>query len=375
MMINWNNIREEFPVTKKYVYLNHAAVSPLSNRTFRAMRDFLEDATQNGAVNSFRWYETIRSCRKNVANLLNADKTEIAFMKNTTQGILIAANGIDWKAGDNVVTANAEFPANVYPWLNLSRFGVETRFVQEKERRILIEDIESAIDSRTRAVAISHVEFASGFRNDLKTIGEMCRDKDIFFIVDAIQSLGAIQVDVKDYNIDVLAADGHKWLLGPEGAACFYCAKETQDRLINTNLGWMGVINASDYLNYDMTQKQNAQRFEEGSYNTTGLYGLNATIEMLLEIGIENIEKRVLQLTDLLIKKLLKKSYCVLSSLVPNERSGIVSFQGSKHSSAELCSMLRKKNVIVADRADGIRVSPHFYNSEEEIMKLLDLLP
>lgn len=374
-MIDWKGIREEFPVTKKYIYLNHAAVSPLSRRTFRAMQDFLEDATQNGAVNAPLWDETIQACRQNVAKLLNAYVDEIAFMKNTTQGILIAANGIDWKAGDNVVTANAEFPANVYPWLNLSRFGVETRFVEENGRRILVEDIEAAVDSKTRAVAISHVEFASGFRNDLKTLGEIRHDKDIFFIVDAIQSLGAIQVDVTDYNIDILAADGHKWLLGPEGAACFYCAKEAQDRLTNTNLGWLGVINASDYLNYDMTPKQNAQRFEEGSYNTTGLHGLNATVEMLLEIGVENIEKRILQITDLLIEQLLKKAYRVLSSLVPDERSGIVSFQGSKASSAELCSMLREKNVIVADRAGGVRVSPHFYNSEEEIIRLVNLLP
>ena len=374
-MVDWTALRGEFPVTKKHIYLNHASVSPISWRASLAMQKFIADATQNGAVNEPRWKQSVQKCREAAARLLNADVSEIAFTKNTTHGILIAANGIDWREGDNVITADVEFPANVYPWLNLARFGVETRFVHEQQKRIPLTDIESAIDSRTRALTISHVEFASGFRNDLKTLGEICRARNIFFIVDAIQSLGALPVDVKAFNIDVLAADGHKWIMGPEGAACFFCEKDMQERLVNTNVGWGSVINESDYLSYDFTQKPNAQRFEEGSYNNVGLHGLKAALELLLEIGVENIEQRVLHLTDLLIEKLLEKGYQVVSSLIPKERSGIVCFQSTQYSPAKLCAQLRQENIIVSHRAGAVRVSPHFYNSEDEILKLVETLP
>ncbi|CAI8045048.1 Probable cysteine desulfurase [Geodia barretti] len=250
------------------------------------MTGFIEDATVNGAVNAEQWAETAEVCRAAAAQLINANTTEIAFMKNTTQGILIAANGIDWRKGDNVVTTAVEFPANIYPWWSLKeRYGVQTRMVPERDGYIHIEDIASAIDTRTRALTISHVEFASGFRNDIQALGDLCREHDIWFIIDAIQSLGAIEVDVKSCNVDILAADGHKWLLAPEGAAIFYCADEKRERLINTNIGWSSVVNPRDFLDYDLTQKPDATRFEEGSYNSVGLYGLKAAIDLLLDIG------------------------------------------------------------------------------------------
>ena len=194
-MTDWTRWREQFPVTEKYIYMNHAGVAPLSLRARNAMRGFLDDATTNGAIHMDGWGTTVEVCRQSAARLINADASEIAFMKNTTQGILIAANGIDWHAGENVVTTAAEFPANVYPWWSLKeRHGVETRMVAEREGRIPIDELEAAIDSRTRAVTISHVEFASGFRNDIGAIGEICRKKGIWFVVDAIQSAGVINV-------------------------------------------------------------------------------------------------------------------------------------------------------------------------------------
>ena len=222
-MSSWMQWREQFPVTQKYIYLNHAGVSPLSLRARDAMQDFLNDAADNGGVNAASWTATVEACRHSAAQLINADPSEIAFMKNTTQGLIIAANGIDWHQCDNIVTTAVEFPANVYPWWSLKeRYGVEMRMVQERRGQILTEEIEAAIDARTRVVTISHVEFASGFRNDIAAIGEICRKKGIWFVVDAIQSLGVIDLDVKACNIDILAADGHKWLLAPEGAAIFY---------------------------------------------------------------------------------------------------------------------------------------------------------
>lgn len=368
--------RTEFPVTQSYVYMNHAGVAPLSNRVRNAMIGFAEDATVNGAVNVESWVETIESCRSVAAQLINADATEIAFMKNTTQGILIAANGIDWRAGDNVVTTAVEFPANVYPWWSLKeRYGVETRMVPEREGRIYLEDIVAALDERTRVVTISHVEFASGFRNDIRSIGEMCRERDIWFVVDAIQSLGAIEVDVKSSHVDILAADGHKWLLAPEGAAIFYCANDKLERLINTNVGWASVVNPREFLDYDLTQKPDATRFEEGSYNSIGLYGLKAAIELLLEIGVSNIESYILELTAGLIKGLDSKGYRVITPQSDSERAGIVVFESDHHTPAELYALLNERNIISAERGSGVRVSPHFYNTEAEIADLLEVLP
>ncbi len=368
--------RTEFPVTKSYVYMNHAGVAPLSNRVRNAMSGFVEDATVNGAVNVESWTETVENCRSVAAQLINADATEIAFMKNTTQGILIAANGIDWQAGDNVVTTAVEFPANVYPWWRLKeRYGVETRMVPEREGRIYFEDIVTAIDERTRVVTISHVEFASGFRNDIKAIGEMCRERDIWFVVDAIQSLGAIEVDVKSSCVDILAADGHKWLLAPEGAAIFYCANDKLERLINTNVGWASVVNPREFLDYDLTQKPDATRFEEGSYNTVGLYGLKAAIELLLEINVSKIENYILELTAGLMKGLDSKGYRVITPKPDSERAGIVVFESDQHTPAELYALLNERNIITAERGSGVRVSPHFYNTESEVADLLEVLP
>lgn len=373
-MIDWDKCREQFPVTKKYIYLNHAGVAPLPLCVHQAMGRFLDDATNNGAVNSKLWEATAETCRTNAAKLINSDTDEIAFMKNTSQGIIIAANGIDWREGDNVVTTAVEFPANVYPWWSLKRLGVETRMVPERKRRIHIEDIEAAIDERTRCVTISHVEFASGFRNDIAAIGDLCRERGLWFVVDAIQSVGAIDVDVRACNVDILAADGHKWLLAPEGAAIFFCAKEKQEALINTNVGWAGVVNPRDFLNYDFIPQPAATRFEEGSYNSVGLYGLNAAIELLLEVGIPNIEQRILDLTERLIEGLRSKSYRLLTPTGESERSGIVVFENDQWTSADLVDRLRGENVIGAERG-GVRLSPHFYNSEAEIDRVLDLLP
>jgi len=368
--------RAEFPVTKSYVYMNHAGVAPLSRRVRDAMVGFVEDATVNGAVNVDTWTETVEMCRTVAAQLVNADATEIAFMKNTTQGILIAANGIDWREGDNVVTTAVEFPANVYPWWSLKeRYGVETRMAPERDGRIHLENIIEAIDERTRVVTISHVEFASGYRNDIKAIGEICRERDVWFVVDAIQSLGAIEVDVKSSHIDILAADGHKWLLAPEGAAIFYCAKDKLERLINTNVGWASVVNPREFLDYDLTQKPDATRFEEGSYNSTGLYGLKAAIDLLIEIGISNIETRILELTSGLIKGLDTKGYRVITPKSDSERAGIVVFESDHYTPAELFTLLNERNIITAERGSGVRVSPHFYNTELEIADLLETLP
>ena len=374
-MLDWEDLRRFFPVTQKYIYLDHAGVSPLSTQVQSSMEAFLKEATENGYTNPEMWTETIESCRQSAARLINANPDEIAFVKNTTQGIILTANGINWQVGDNVVTTNVEFPSNIYPWWNLERHGVETRLVQEMNKRILVEDIIAKIDSRTRIVTISHVEFASGYRNDITTIGEICRDKGILFFVDAIQALGAFEVDVKKQHIDFLSADGHKWLLGPEGAAIYYCAKNKLNQLTNTNIGWASVVDDLSFSEYNLTQKPSARRFEEGSYNTVGIFGLNAAITLLLEIGIPNIERRILDLTQCLIKNLYDQGYEILSPVENElERSGIVIFRSRKFSSDMLFELFYQSGVSCAKRGGGIRLSPHFYNSEAEIDIVADIL-
>ena len=376
-MTDWDAIQKEFPVTENYAYFDHAAVSPLSNRVVKAVNDYLAMITRSGFAREARdqFAGVVADARAGIARLINAEADEIAFVKNTTQGIIIAANGIDWREGDNVVTASVEFPANVYPWLNLALQGVTTRFVQERDARIPVEDIEKMIDHRTRAVSISFVEFASGFRNDLEAVGHICHDKGILFIVDAIQGLGVLDIDVKKCRIHVLSSDGHKWLLAPEGAGCFYCSREALDRIHLKEVGWSSVINASAYLDYNLVLRPDARRFEEGSLNTMGIYALGAAVDLILEIGIRNVEARVLALTDLLIERLKEKGYQIVSSLVPEERSGIVCFRNCGCSSAELCQRLADNRIVVSNRAGSVRVSPHFYNSEAEIERMVDLLP
>jgi len=367
--------RSEFPVTRTCAFMNHAAVAPLSQRAVNAMRGLLDDLLANGDQNSKQWDLAVQRTRELAAQLINASPSEIAFVKNTTEGIAHVANGFPWSPGDNVVVTNVEFPANVYPWLNLADRGVETRFVKEKAGRIPFEDISDAIDSRTRIVSLSYVEFVSGFRNDLGRLGELCRKRGALFVVDAIQGLGVLKLDVQECGVDFLSADGHKWLLAPEGAGVFFCSNRVADRLRVSEMGWMAVQNAGDYLRYPQPPRTDARRFECGSHNTLGLHGLGAAIDLLLEVGIPNIERRVLALTDRLCDGLARKGYHIFSSRREGEKSGIVSFHKPGQDTRALFQRLRAEKIIVALREGFIRVSPHFYNSDDEIDRLLAALP
>lgn len=373
--MNIENLRAEFPITQSYIYLNHAAVAPISTAVQRAMQQQLRDVVQHGIVHSDRWENTYRRTRRVAAQLINAKPSEIAFVKNTTEGIHIVANGLKWKRGDNVVITDRGFPANVYPWLNLKSRGIETRFAPEVEGRIPIDTLLEQVDQNTRIISISSVEFASGYRHDLTHLGEFCKQNDILFFVDAIQSLGALKIDVTSSHIDFLSADAHKWLLGPEGAGIFYCAKKAMRHLTVNNLGWASVINPGDYLSYDPTPLPNAQRFESGTLNTAGIYGLKASLDLILQIGIENIESRILVLTDQLVAGLKEKGYHIISSRLPSEKSGIVSFKHPTHNLESLYKNLQKNHIICALRGNGIRLSPHVYNTEEEIDTVLNVLP
>ncbi len=375
MQIDIEEIRTRFPVTRNWIYMNHAGIAPISQCVYGAMDGMLRDLTQNGMANLPEWDEVCNQTRESAARLIGANAAEIAFVKNTTEGILMVANGLAWREGDNVVIPDRGFPANVYPWLNLRSEGVEVRRVPEVDGRIPVKGLLNAVDERTRVLSVSSVEFASGFRHDLRKIGRFCRERGVLFFVDVIQSLGVLNLDVADAEIDFVSADAHKWLLGPEGIGVFYCSHDARPNLRVVNLGWANVVEPRDFLSYDTTLLSDAQRFECGTLNTVGIHGLRAGLELLHRVGIERIEARVLSLTDQLCAGLEEKGYRVVSSRAGGEKSGIVVFHHSRIDTEAIYRKLCEARVVCAIRGGRIRLSPHFYNTEEEVDRVLEIIP
>lgn len=360
-------IRKNFPLTKKYIFFNNAAIAPVSLPAMKTINAVVEDICKIGYLKLQDWSNTVNMVRKDIAALLNASPNEIAFIKNTSHGLSLVAGGLDWNPGDNVIVADQEFPANVYPWLNLKKKGVNVITVQSYNGRLVIDKFKNAVNSRTRLISVSSVEYATGFRNDLAAIGRLCRKHKILFCVDAIQSLGAAPMDVKKYKIDFLAADGHKWLVAPEGIGIFYCRQSLLNKLDLILVGWNTVRDASKYDKISFRPKLTAERFEEGSHNLLGIHGLAASIRLLLSIGIERIEQWNLYLTDLLIEGMKERSFRVLSSTIPKDRSAIVSFTSENKSKDKLLfNHFINNNIILSLRGDGIRLSPHLYNTSAE---------
>jgi len=373
--MDWESVRNEFPITRSYNFQNHAAVSPVSRRAAEAGREYFTLAEQTGYLKG-GFYKRADRVRQLLAQLINANTDEIAFIKNTSEGISFVANGLNWTQGDNVVLPNVEFPANVYPWQALSARGVQLRMVLEEDGRIPIDRMISAIDSRTRVVAVSSVQYASGYRTDLATLGQYCQSKGVLLCVDAIQSLGAFPIDVKAMNIDFLACDGHKWLCAPEGLGVFYVDRKLQGHLQSTTIGWMSMKNPFDFGKYQFEFADSAKRYESGSYNFAGIFALGAAVELALEIGIENIAGRIIRLTDRLVEGLRDKGYRVVSSRRPAEASGIVAFFSDVHDHDAIRRHLEAEHrVVIAQRCNRLRSSPHCYNTEREIDQLVELLP
>jgi cysteine desulfurase / selenocysteine lyase len=371
--MNFENIRKEFPVTDEVIFFDHARVAPLPERLRKAITAFVNDATDYGTVHYETWMLELECTRKKFAQLINADIDEVAFIKNTSEGISIVANGFDWQSGDNVVIPDIEFPANVYPWWNLKKRGVETRMVKSIEGRVLFDDLVKKVDDRTRILSISSVECNSGFRSDLNRIGALCREKGVLFFVDAIQSLGVLPMDVKKDYIDFLSADGHKWMLSIEGLGGFYISKDVIDRIRPVTMGWGNVVNAENFMDYDFTLKKDAKKFEEGTPNTMSIHAFGAALGLLLETGIDNIENRVMKLGDCIIAELNRRNIKIYSSTISEERSGNVSFNLKKNVDL-LYSFMMENKVKLTVRDGLVRLSPHFYNNENEILKVFDLL-
>jgi cysteine desulfurase / selenocysteine lyase len=373
-------LRRLFPVTQHCNYLNHAAVGSLSRPVYEAMERHLRDQFEYGAVHYLDWFAGVKRTRELCAEFINAKPDQIAFAPNTSAGLAMVANGIDWRAGDNLVTADCEFPANLVPWQRIQReagreHSVELRLAPERDGRLETEEILSLIDDRTRVVTLSFVEFGSGFRNDLVTIGRHCRARDILFVVDAIQGLGALKLNVEAACIDALSADAHKFLLGPEGVALLYLSERALQCVKPTLVGWMSVDSPYAFSLQDKPWAAGAKRFEPGALNTAGVVGLGAAIELFQQVGVERIESYLLELGDYLCERLQERGYRIVSSRREGEKSAVICCQHERYSAEELYQRLAAQRIVTTQRLGRLRISPHFYNTREEIEQLIGCLP
>jgi selenocysteine lyase/cysteine desulfurase len=367
----------DFVLDESIIYLNHAAVSPWPRRTAEAVKAFATENALFGARHYGVWVDTERELKSQLCRLINAASVdEIALLKNTSEALSIVAYGLSWMPGDNVVITDQEFPSNRIVWESLAKFGVETRAAGLSGDASPEDAILSCIDPHTRLVSLSSVQYATGLRLDLEKIGAVCREHDILFCVDAIQSLGAVSLDVQACQADFVMADGHKWLMGPEGVALFYCRTGIMDRLDLQQYGWHMVEEQGNYNNPAWHLAATARRFECGSPNMTGIHALNASLSLIHETGMPAIEQRVTENSRYLIDYISAHTgdFELVTPPGYQRYAGIVTFRPLHGTSGALHERLQNENIICALRGGGIRFSPHYYTPREQLDRALRLL-
>lgn len=360
---------DEFPLDPGLIYLNHAAVSPWPRRTAAAVQRFAEENMRQGARHYPRWLETEARLREQCRDLLNAPAADdIALLKNTSEALSVVAHGLAWRAGDNVVISDQEFPSNRIVWQSLQDDGVETRRVDLTRGPSPEQALGACMDARTRLLAVSSVQYASGLRLDLEQLGARCRERGVLFCVDAIQSLGALPFDVQACGADFAMADGHKWLLGAEGCAVFYVRPKVRDQLRLRQYGWHMVEDQLDFSRQDWQVAAGARRFECGSPNMLGIHALSASLSLLAEVGMDEVAARVLSNSAYLMAALVElPDIEILTPQQPGRYAGIVSFRHKRVDPADLHRKLLARNVICAQRGGGVRFSPHFYITQTQL--------
>lgn len=371
------NYSDYFPQKKGLIYLNHAAVAPWPSLTAEAVKHFAEENVTVGAWHYPQWLATEKTLREIARRLINAPSEEdIALVKNTSEGLSIVASGLDWQTGDNIVTSNEEFPSNRIPWEALAHQGVELRQADLAAEATPEDSLLAQVDKRTRLLTISSVQYASGLKINLERLGQFCRQQDILFCVDAIQSLGALRFDCQAIHADFVVADGHKWMLGPEGIGLFYCPPKAREQLRLHQFGWHMVEAVGDYDREDWRIARSARRFECGSLNMIGIVALKESLSLLLEeVGIDRIEQAVLANTAYLAQKIQAEPKLeLLSSQFPERYSGITTFKRRETDLPALHRYLMEQGVVCAQRGNGIRFSPHFYISREQLDHALALV-
>lgn len=378
-------MRSAMPVAQRWAYFDHAAVAPLSEPARETLVAYAEQAARDGDTVWPTWARRVEEVRSIAAALIQAAADEIAFVKNTTDGITVVAEGFPWQSGDNIVTLANEFPSNQYPWLNLASRGVETRRVEPEEAgeggvigRFNLDRVAAACDRRTRMISVSWVGYASGYRLDLDAAARLAHSVGARLFVDAIQGLGVFPLDVSQTPIDYLAADGHKWLLGPEGAGILYVRRERLDELRPIGVGWHSVVQGSDYAKIDLAFKPAAQRFEGGSQNMPGVLALGASLDLLAslsaEFGRDAIARRVVAVADEACRRLTEIGATIASDRSPSHASGIVSFAPRGGNPDALRRQALQANVALSCRAGRLRISPHAYNDSRDIERLISAL-
>lgn len=366
------------PVARRLAYFDHAAMAPLPQPVAEVIRKWLTEAVEIGAPKWGEWVRGVERARVAAAGMIGAQADEIAFVENTTAGISLVAEGLDWRAGDNVVTLADEFPSNVYPWMNLAGRGVETRRVPtDVSGRVELDRLAAACDGRTRVVSVSWIGYATGYRHDLPRIAEIAHNCGAYFFLDAIQGLGAFPLDVSTTGVDFLAADGHKWLLGPEGAGIAYIRRNHLERLRPIGPGWHSVMPGQDFTHIELKLRPAASRYEGGSQNNAGILALGASLELLGELGVENLAAAVLDLTELACERLARIGATIVSDRRLDhrggeQRSGIVAFElpGSDPMAVKRHAFTRE--VVFGCRAGRLRISPHAYNNGEDLDRLVE---
>jgi len=372
----FDRFRSEFPhLVQDRVYFDHAAVSPMSNRVRQCLNEFA-DETQSGVINNYlQCHERKQLVRKQVSELVNCDPDRIAFVKSTTDGLILLARGYPWKRGDRILLHKEEFPSNVYPWWELKQNGVELDFMEQPLGCITTDDLEKHITPETRLVAVSWVQYLSGCRNDVKALADWCHARNILLAVDGMQGLGALKFDVEDSGIDFLSTGTAKWLMGPHGIGFIYISEKLQDRIHPPHLGWLSRQNVMDFHNYDQPLRPSASRYEFATETNIGIYGLNGSLGLLLEATPEAIEKQIKNLSDYLITGLDALGFHIYSPRENMKWSGIVTIDsGSDPKNEEIYQALARKNVTVSFRGNLLRIAPHFYNNSDDIDQFLDRL-
>lgn len=370
-------LRTLFPIAERLVYLNHAAVSPIPTSTLAATEAQLRDVHEKGSLNYRNWLSVKEEARKLLAALLGARPEQVAFVRNTSDALSTVANGIPWKSGDNIVTFRKEFPSNIYPWLRMrNAHGVEVRMCEERDGRVDEDELCNLVDHKTRIVAISQVQYASGFRANIRRISEVARRFDALLVVDVIQGLGVVPIDVDGEGVDVAAGAGHKWLLTPEGVGYLYLSDRARERIEPTLVGWVSVQDPEDFDNFQQPWKRGTLAWETGTAPTALIHGLRASLELLTTTGTERIANYLEQLTDYLCDRIPPSHFELVSSRQPGEKSQIVCIKHRQGlSSMALYKHLTSRNIVTAPRGDRLRIAPHFYNNREDIDHFIDALP
>ncbi len=374
----WSEFRRQMPAAERWAYMDHAAVAPLPAPVRDVVVQWCREATEQGGAVWRQWADRVEAARSLAARLIHAEPEEIAFIHNTTTGITLVAEGLDWRPGDNLVTLANEFPSNQYPWMNLAGRGVETRRVEVVDGVVDPDAILAQCDDRTRLISVSWVGYATGWRIDIADLARRAHQRGILLFVDAIQALGVFPLDVAESGVDFLAADGHKWLLAPEGAGLFYVRREHLARLHPIGVGWNSVVHSHDFTHIALDLRPAAVRYEGGSQNMVGVLALGASLQLLADMGLSSatsaIAERVLEVTDVACQRLTEAGARVASHRDGERRSGIVVFDVPGRDAEQLRRACLADGVVLSCRGGRLRISPHAYANDDDIDRLVRVI-